>query len=66
MLAQTKAYMADKIRHVEIDIQVGETTNITSTSAMVSWKAARLHDLRAQGDNADRDAAIALLGRGFQ
>lgn len=33
---------------------------------MVSWKAARIHDMRPKADNSDRDAALALINKGFK
>ncbi|CAM3669354.1 Phenylacetate-coenzyme A ligase [Vibrio aerogenes CECT 7868] len=65
-LAQVKAYMEAQLAGVTIELNAGQTSALTATSAMVSWKAARLHDLRQEGDNSDRDAALALLSRGFR
>lgn len=65
-LEQVKAHMQASLPGVRIAIQAGETSAITGTSAMVSWKAARLHDLRPAADNRDREAALALLNRGFK
>ncbi|SHO58670.1 phenylacetate--CoA ligase family protein [Vibrio quintilis] len=65
-LAQVRAYMENQLDGVKIELNAGETSALSATSAMVSWKAARLHDLRQEGDNSDREAALALLGRGFK
>ncbi|HBV39710.1 MAG TPA: CoF synthetase [Erwinia sp.] len=65
-LAEVKSWMEQKLPGVKVTLTTGETAAVTKTSAMVSWKAARLHDLRPEGDNADRDAALALINRGFK
>ncbi|KHT62793.1 coenzyme F390 synthetase [Photobacterium gaetbulicola] len=66
ILTEVKSHFNEKIPNVIVNIQVGNTSDITSTSAMVSWKAARLHDLREKADNTEREAALALIGRGFK
>jgi len=65
-LAEVKNWIEQKIEGVQVRLTAGETAAVTGTSAMVSWKAARLHDLRPEGDNTDRDAALALINRGFK
>ena len=44
-------------------IAVGPTDAVTGTAAMVSWKAARLHDKRQGSDNRERDTALTLAAR---
>nr|WP_237703578.1 AMP-binding protein [Erwinia sp. Ejp617] len=66
VLTQVKAHLEQKIAGVKINLVNGETSGVTGTSAMVSWKAARIHDLRPAADNSDREAALALINRGFQ
>ncbi len=65
-LARVKQHMEQTLNGVKINLIAGETAAVTSTSAMVSWKAARLHDRRPAADNSDRDAALALIKRGFK
>lgn len=65
-LLAAKQHMETMLNGVTVNLAAGDTTAITGTSAMVSWKAARLHDLRPAADNSDRDAALALINRGFQ
>lgn len=66
MLENVKRYIEKNIPGVKANISAGETSSITATSAMVSWKAARIHDLRPAADNRDREAALALMNRGFK
>ncbi|AHG21713.1 coenzyme F390 synthetase [Chania multitudinisentens RB-25] len=66
IFAQVKNHMEKVLPGVKVNLIAGETSAITATSAMVSWKAARLHDLRPAADNSDRDAALALINRGFK
>lgn len=66
VLSKVKAHLKQKIAGVEISLVIGETSGVTGTSAMVSWKAARIHDLRPAADNSDREAALALINRGFK
>ncbi len=66
ILNSVRRHMQEKLNGVQVQIEIGKTSALTGTSAMVSWKAARLHDLRPDGDNDDRNAALALLNRGFQ
>ncbi|MFE3319307.1 phenylacetate--CoA ligase family protein [Nocardia sp. NPDC059195] len=42
---------------VRCDIELGPVDPITSTGAMVSWKAARIHDLRTGADDREHHAA---------
>jgi len=44
---------------VPVRISEGDTEGITATSAMVSWKAARIHDRRAPDDH-ERTVALAI------
>lgn len=44
-------------------ITVGPTDAITGTAAMVSWKAARLHDKRSGSDNRERETALTIAAR---
>ncbi|EPF65285.1 phenylacetate--CoA ligase family protein [Pseudomonas syringae] len=48
---------------VPVSITVGPTDAVTGTAAMVSWKAARLHDKRTGGDNLERDTALKIAAR---
>jgi phenylacetate-CoA ligase len=41
-------------------ISVGSTDAVTGTAAMVSWKAARLHDMRNGSDNQERETALKI------
>jgi phenylacetate-CoA ligase len=66
VLKEVKQYIEQAIAGVKINLVEGETDGVTGTSAMVSWKAARIHDLRPAADNSDRDAALALINRGFR
>ncbi len=43
-------------------VETAELGAITTTGAMVSWKAARVHDRRVSAD-AEREAALAIAGR---
>lgn len=61
-----KKHIEEKISGVEVNLINAETSSVTATSAMVSWKAARIHDLRPAADNSERDAALALINRGFR
>lgn len=65
-LVRVKQHMEQTLAGVKLNLVAGETAAVTSTSAMVSWKAARLHDRRPAADNSDRDAALALIKRGFK
>jgi phenylacetate-CoA ligase len=44
-------------------ITVGSTDAVTSTAAMVSWKAARLYDKRSGSDNRERETALKIAAR---
>lgn len=44
-------------------ITVGPTDAVTGTAAMVSWKAARLHDKRSGSDNQERETALKIAAR---
>ena len=65
-LTEVKKFMEQRLPGVKVSLSMGETAAVTGTSAMVSWKAARLHDLRPEADNTDRDAALSLINRGFK
>ncbi|WKV52730.1 phenylacetate--CoA ligase family protein [Dickeya fangzhongdai] len=65
VLARVRHHMEEQLK-VRVSLVEGDMSAITSTSAMVSWKAARLHDVRPEGDNADRNAAMMLLQGGFR
>lgn len=64
-ISSAKSHMTKIFPNVAINIAIGKTSDITSTSAMVSWKAARIHDLRSSEENRERDAALKLINRGF-
>lgn len=49
---------------VPVRIEVGETDAITGTSAMVSWKAARVHDQRTADDHERLAALNSFANRG--
>ncbi|MGW8487966.1 phenylacetate--CoA ligase family protein [Streptomyces sp. NPDC055886] len=50
---------------VACEVVLGSMDAITSTGAMVSWKAARIHDRRGSGAEPERAAALAIAaGRG--
>ncbi|UTH75625.1 phenylacetate--CoA ligase family protein [Chromobacterium sp. IIBBL 290-4] len=66
VLETVKQHMEQALTGVKVHIVNGETSSVTGTSAMVSWKAARIHDLRPAADNTDREAALALISRGFK
>ncbi len=66
VLKDVKAHVEQTIAGVRVNLVNGETSSVTATSAMVSWKAARIHDLRPAADNSDREAALALINRGFK
>lgn len=66
ILKDVKKHIELAISGVKVNLVNGETSGVTATSAMVSWKAARIHDLRPAADNSDRDAALALINRGFK
>jgi phenylacetate-CoA ligase len=52
------------VLETELEVRVGELGNITSTGAMVSWKAARVVDRRAaEPDDEARVAARLAAGR---
>ncbi|MGQ7242252.1 phenylacetate--CoA ligase family protein [Salinicola sp. V024] len=55
--------MADKL-NANVRITVGSTDAVTGTAAMVSWKAARLHDKRQGSDNQERETAMKIAARG--
>ncbi|MCA7014581.1 AMP-binding protein [Dickeya dadantii] len=65
LFARVRRHMEEQLK-VRVNLVEGDMSAITSTSAMVSWKAARLHDVRPEGDNADRNAAMMLLQGGFR
>lgn len=44
-------------------ITLGPTDAVTGTAAMVSWKAARLHDTRNGSDNQERETALKIAAR---
>ncbi|RON08580.1 CoF synthetase [Pseudomonas brassicacearum] len=46
-----------------VHIAVGPTDAVTGTAAMVSWKAARLHDKRSGSDNNERETALNIAAR---
>ncbi|MHB0774483.1 phenylacetate--CoA ligase family protein [Halomonas sp. WWR20] len=54
--------MADKL-HARVRITVGSTDAVTGTAAMVSWKAARLHDKRQDSDNQERETALKIAAQ---
>jgi phenylacetate-CoA ligase len=66
ILEEVKHHIERAITGVKVNLINGETSGVTATSAMVSWKAARIHDLRPTADNSDREAALALINQGFQ
>ncbi|MEM6160964.1 AMP-binding protein [Erwinia sp. P6884] len=66
VLKDVRTHIEQTITGVKVNLITGETSSVTATSAMVSWKAARIHDLRPAADNSDREAALALINRGFQ
>ncbi|MBH1929766.1 phenylacetate--CoA ligase family protein [Serratia rubidaea] len=66
VLTTVENAMMKKIAGVRVNLVVGKTSAVTSTSAMVSWKAARLHDLRPAADNSDRQSALELIKKGFK
>lgn len=66
ILNDTQKHIESVIEGVKVNLISGETSAVTSTSAMVSWKAARIHDMRSKADNSDRDAALALINKGFK
>jgi len=45
---------------VDCEIELGRMDAITSTGAMVSWKAARIHDRRDGEIEPERLAALAI------
>ncbi|GHF30989.1 phenylacetate--CoA ligase family protein [Streptomyces griseoluteus] len=45
-----------------LEVAYGQLGGVTTTGAMVSWKAARVHD-RRQAPDAERQAALAMAGR---
>lgn len=65
-LSEVEDFMHAELHGVQVNISEGNTTELTNTSAMVSWKAARLHDMRPDSDNSDRDSAMKLLQKGFK
>ena len=65
-LKDVKTHVEQSIAGIKVNLVNGETSGVTATSAMVSWKAARIHDLRPAADNSDREAALALINRGFK
>lgn len=46
-----------------VHLTVGPTDAVTGTAAMVSWKAARLHDKRSGSDNNERETALNIAAR---
>ena len=66
VLRDVKKHVEQEITGVKVNLINGETSSLTATSAMVSWKAARIHDLRPAADNSDREAAMALINQGFK
>jgi phenylacetate-CoA ligase len=44
-------------------ISIGSTDAVTGTAAMVSWKAARLHDKRNGSDNRERETALNIVAK---
>lgn len=64
-IENSKKQLLIKYPGISVDIEIGKTNNITSTSAMVSWKAARIYDLRIAADNSERDVAFKLINGGF-
>lgn len=46
-----------------VHIAAGPTDAVTGTAAMVSWKAARLHDTRSGSDNHERETALKIAAR---
>lgn len=61
-LESVASSMADKL-DARVRITVGSTDAITGTAAMVSWKAARLHDKRHGSDNQERETALKIAAR---
>jgi phenylacetate-CoA ligase len=64
------ARLRDKLESrfgVAVDIQVGDAGNLIGVAAMVSWKAARIHDQRQlgdnrqSGDNLERGTALEIM-----
>lgn len=45
---------------IPCEVRFGEAGAITSTGAMVSWKAARIHDRRHTGAEPEREAALTI------
>ncbi|GAB7260283.1 phenylacetate--CoA ligase family protein [Dickeya ananatis] len=66
VLDDVKTHIEQTIAGIKVNLINGETSSVTATSAMVSWKAARIHDLRPAADNHEREAALALINRGFK
>jgi len=65
VLKDVKTHIERTIAGVKVNLVRGKTSSVTTTSAMVSWKAARIHDLRPAADNREREAALELINRGF-
>ena len=64
-LAVRQAALRVSVRNAwgcELVLERGRLGAITTTGAMVSWKAARIHDLRSQQEP-EREAALAIAGR---
>jgi phenylacetate-CoA ligase len=45
-----------------LEVTYGQLGGVTTTGAMVSWKAARVHD-RRQAPDAERQVALAMADR---
>jgi phenylacetate-CoA ligase len=58
------ARLRDKLESrfgVTVEIRVGDAGNLIGVGAMVSWKAARIHDQRQSGENPERRAALEIM-----
>lgn len=46
---------------ISANVHVGDVGGLIGTAAMVSWKAARIHDLRDKANNVERNSALEIM-----
>ncbi|MFD0710037.1 phenylacetate--CoA ligase family protein [Photorhabdus akhurstii] len=60
LISKIKQKMESKF-NMNVDIHVGDVGGLIGTAAMVSWKAARIHDLRDDTNNIERNSALEIM-----
>ncbi|MDB6368425.1 hypothetical protein PH242_12235 [Photorhabdus bodei] len=62
LINKIKQKMESKF-NMNVDIHVGDVGGLIGTAAMVSWKAARIHDLRDDTNNIERHSALEIMNK---